>query len=184
MIDTSALSELEGPSDDKLKGVREIAQRLVNLEDEVAQLEAQLKVKKETLQKTRIEHLPEAMKEVGLRKFTLESGEEIDVSPDLNVWIKNADQPSVFDWMRANGHGSIIKNEFKIPLGKGEEQRAQELQALLEQSDFDYSNKAAIHPGTLKAWTREQLREGNELPDTINVFEFEAAKVKRPKAGA
>lgn len=184
-IDTSALESLDGPSDDQLSGVRQVAEELVQLEDDVARLEQKLKDTKELLQKTRIEHLPEAMKAVGLRKFTLDNGIEIDVHPDLNAWIKKADQPDAFSWMEDNGHGSIIKNEFKVPLGKGvPQERTQELVQFLDANEYEFSNTNSIHPGTLKAWAREQLKEGNEIPEAINIFEFEVAKVKRPKAEA
>ena len=88
------------------------------------------------------------------------------------------------DWLRNNGHGSLIKNFVTVKLGKGQDEQAGELKQFLLSHGYEYDADQTVHPQTLKAFIREQIAAGNDIPiDTFDVKVVNIAKLKEPNGG-
>jgi len=179
-LDTSELENL-APTDEQLNTVSRIADQQLALELDIEQLSAELRTKKNLHIQVSQENLPDAMSAMGLSSFTLKNGASINIKKGVDASIRIADKPQAYDWLRQNGHGAIIKNEFKVPFGAGQDEQAEKLDTFLHQIDADFNAAISIHTQTLRAWARTQLEEGNPIPETIKVYEYSVAKVTPPR---
>ena len=59
------------------------------------------------------------MQQFGLQTLELKTGEKIAIKPLLRVTPKVEDRPVVYQWLRDNGFGDLVKNEIRASFGKG-----------------------------------------------------------------
>jgi len=172
--------------DSRLESLGELSRELVNKRAALAFLEDDVKFLKRQVQRIEEVDLPEAMAEIGIAKFTLDDGTSIMVKDEIGAHIKVADRYKAHEWLRNNGFADIVKNDYTITFGKGENDKAAALQQLLD-SDSRFSNwknKEAVHPCTLKAVIREQLEGGNaefmstEVMELLGIRQFKKATIK------
>lgn len=175
------LSQLDlAPTDEQLRTVSRIADQQLALERDLEQLDAEYRAKKNLhVQVSQID-LPDAMSAMGLSSFKLENGASIEIKKGVDANITEANKPPAYSWLRNNGHGAIIKHEFKVPFGPGEDKKALDLSKHLEKIAHDFSSSTTIHAMTLRAWAKTQLEEGNEIPESITAYEYSVAKITTP----
>lgn len=179
-IDTSGLTEVAAPSDTDLQTVSNLAKLQVELEGKATQLEAQLKAVNANLRKVSEDELPEAMRAVGLREIKLDDGSVIKLTRKVHASISAANLGEAIRWLTANGHAGLVRNEVKVAFGPGEDATAAELKTYLDsQLGHDYDAKPSVHPQTLKAWAREQLDKGLEIPEAISVYDQTVSKITK-----
>ena len=172
------------PSNAEIFEISMLTARQVACEKEVADLEASLKEAKEKLRRVQEEDLPAAMAQAGVKSITLPSGESVLIKEDIAASIpKDERYHDAIDWLKEHGFGDVIKNEFKVNFGKGEEDRAQQFAQWLGRNGLGnaYSSSISVHPGTLKALIKEQLGLGTvDVPmELFGVFTITKAQVKK-----
>jgi hypothetical protein len=168
-------------SDEQAKSVADIAIRLKNKQKDVQTLEEALAKAKEDLKRLEEIDLPDAMDSIGMKDFTLSSGEKISVKDTIAASIKGENKEPAYLWLVNNGHGDLIKTEIKTQLGRGEFEKAQKICESLKQS-FGIIAQAtqSVHYQTLSAWAREQLEAGVNIPkDLLGVFIGRKATIKQ-----
>ena len=79
-------------TDGELTLVSSLAQKQLQLAQELSDLEEAVKMKKEELRVTSEQELPEAMQAAGLTEIKLSSGEKISVAEFYNAHISKANQ--------------------------------------------------------------------------------------------
>jgi len=167
------------PSDEQVKQIAEIANLEIESARKVDDLEAQLKEEKERLRRIRESDLPAAMAEAGVSLIGLPTGQRVEVKEVIAARIPTKFKANAFDWLRENGHGDLIKNEIKVSLGKGDEEVANAVAAYLEEIHLPYKKDSSVHYQTLGGFVREQLSEGNEIPeDWFGIYRAQVASVK------
>lgn len=177
-LDTSGIDEIVAPSDEALATIGKLANQQLAAIRRVEQLNEELRAAKADLTKISQDLLPDAMKAVGLQEFTLDSGEKITIKEDVYASIPNGKLADAVRWFREHNHGAIIKNQFKVDFGAGDDEQAGVVATFLDSNGLDYDQKLSVHPGTLKRWVKDQLAEGNEVPETITYYEFRESKIK------
>ena len=165
-----------------LKRIVKLAEQLVNQRDAVKELEDELKSARAVMLRLEREDLPELMREVGLEEVRLEDGTLIRVEEDFDAKITDATRTPALHWLEQNGFGGLIKTQVAVSFGRGDKSTAQvvfdELSELYESTKM----KEEVHPQTLKAFIREQFRDGAAVPmDLFNVFPYEKAIIKGKK---
>jgi hypothetical protein len=169
-------------TDKELSTVSILATRQLNLEKFVADAELQLAELKEELDHVKSELLPDAMAEAGVESFTLANGYTVSIKNAVFASIPEKFKEQAFSWLRAHNAGSIIKNQFTLQFGKGDDDKADKLKQLLESQGLEAEIKQAVHPMTLKAFIKEQLEQGVEFPmDVFGATVKNFANVKEPK---
>lgn len=120
------------------------------------------------------EVLPDALKTLGIKDITLESGAKISLVEIIATSISAEHKEAAHAWLRDHGHGDIIKNNVTVSFGKGEDVHAEKLvDYLLRIRDEghirfgDLEQKESVHASTLKAFVKSQLAEGTEFPSTL-----------------
>lgn len=167
-------------TNEELNVVKNLAERQLTLENELAALGVKLKAKGEALKKVQEDLLPEAMAEIGLETFTLSSGEKVTIKTGIAATISKANAPEAFAWLKVNKHDDIIKNEFKISFGRGEENSAKALTLFLVKHKHEFINKRGVHHSTLRAFCNEQMEKGVNIPqDIFGIFNWSKSIVKK-----
>jgi len=151
-------------TDKELKSITQIAEKQISLQQEVTSIEERLKAKKADLRLVSEQLLPEAMQSANLMEFVTASGFKISVSPFYQAYISADNSETAFKWLEDNGHGDLIKNQISISFGKSENEKAKDTIATLRQKGLSPSIKLGVHPQTLKAFVKEQLTNGKDIP--------------------
>ncbi|MCP4161503.1 MAG: hypothetical protein GY760_15635, partial [Deltaproteobacteria bacterium] len=112
--------------------VTTIAQECVKLkqkEDEIANLEEQLKNKKAEADDIGSRVIPELLAEQGLSEIKLADGSKVSVKKEFRCTLPKdiSKRELAYKWLREQGLGDIIKNNVFVTFGKGEDDKAQQL---------------------------------------------------------
>lgn len=182
------MEEFEGPSQDALTGVTDLANRMIALQEEVLTADTNLQLVKETLRQVSEELLPTAMADAGLRKFDLVDGSSVKINEIVGGSISREKlTPQQYEealtCLEQLGGGSLIKNTIIIEFPKGHEK---ECSALVEKlatlkSAPKITVTRGVHFQTLGSWVRERITElSGEARQKLNVFQKQQAVIKRP----
>lgn len=167
--------------ENKLGSVAKLAKRQLLLERAVSDAEESLKRAKADLRKVQEGELPEAMLAAGLDKIKLSDGTEVDVSESVQSSISRSNTARAYAWLREHGHGSIIKQSLHAQFPQENSARVERLARLLAKiAEAKVEVTESVHAGTLKAWARRQLSEGEEEldEDLFGIFRVRIAKIR------
>lgn len=182
MAEDSAAKATAIPTDEKLAGVAELAAEQLRLEKLVIEQEATLAETRSQLTKVSEVDLPARLEELGLSSITLANGEVVLIDEEIYAGITKENQPKAFEWLEATGNDGIIKNEVKSLFGKGQDAEAKQLMALIETNGFSFTNNKSVHPQTLRAFVKGQLRDGYQVPfDLFSVHVKRTSSIKIPR---
>lgn len=151
-------------NDGELSLVSTLANKQLQLAQELVALEEAVKAKKEEFRLTSEQELPEAMQTAGLTEIVLSTGEKISVTEFYNAHISKANQELAYQWLVENGHEGLIKNEVSLKFGREEGQVVDETVMALKSRGLSPEVKQSVHPSTLKAFVKEQLTSGKDIP--------------------
>jgi len=166
-------------SDDKLAGISQLAKRAKLLEKEIEELETSLSEKQDNYRKLTEETLPEAFAEMGMKSFVMEDGSKIDVKQFYSATISKAREAEAYAWLREHGYDDIIKNTVTVRFGRREDELCARLLGLLATQGFPAEQNEKIEPQTLKAWVKEMLTMGREVPtELFGVYVGNKASIK------
>ena len=129
------LLEDVAPSSNEIGAVADMAQRVLDLEDEINRLEDALKQKKQDLKVLAEQDLAELMQELNIKDFTLSNGAKVEIKDVIQASVpsqgsidraKTEDQrvelqmlqQQCFEWLRAQGAGDIIKSNVEVQFGR------------------------------------------------------------------
>lgn len=162
MID---FDELEEPVN--LESLTSAANEALSLKEEIASLEAELKILNANLEKIVSQKIPAAMHELGMKSFTLSNGQKITIRDIVSGSIeKSPNRDFAYNWVIENEGADLIKTHVGIDFGKNEHNRSL---AFIEDCRTNYgispTIKETIHPQTFCSFVREKIAERNEMLD-------------------
>lgn len=173
---------VESLDNDGVSTVAEIARRIRQQEDFVAELEQQLKVEKKALLQLTDNELPSLMAELGLASFKLDDGSEVKVTQTYGASILVDNREKAYDWLRQNGYDDIIKNTVSCQFGRGEDQRANAFKEFAASKGYAANQKTEIHSQTLRAFVKERVEAGDEFPmELFGAYVGQRAVIKKGK---
>jgi hypothetical protein len=166
----------------QLSEVQQLAVALLNAQDNVEKMEGFLKEAKERVRLLQEESIPAAMQELELKKFTLQSGEEVTVKKDVYASISAANKDAAFAWLNENGFGGMIKTDISVQFGRDSAGEVEATLAMLKGEGLEPEVSVAVNAKTLKAFLREQLEKGErDLPlDLFSARPVDIAQIKAP----
>lgn len=168
------------PQSNDLGNLSELIAQLEAAEDAVKEAEDELR-RRQAIVRSLAEHdIPEVMMAVGIDSFKTTSGTEVSIKKDIRASIPVAQRERAYQWLEENGFSGLIKREIRVGFRRDEGEQAMRL---LEELGGQYANTAErqeVHPSTLKAWVKERLAEGDDIPmELFGAFEVNRAKIKR-----
>ena len=165
--------------DSGLKRVSALAEEQLRLEDQVKKLEELVVELKEQHRKIAEYDLPDAMTQAGLKEFKLVNGAKITVEPFYSGKIAPENEEAALKWLRDNDLESLIKHDITVPLGRGNEEVANEIVSFLQDLHVSYTDKEFVHHSTLKSFIKSQAEAGVNWPSHLfGAFIGRKAKIK------
>ena len=165
--------------------VTTIAQECVRLkqkEDELVNLEEQVKNKKEEIDEISSRIIPELLAEQGLSAIKLADGSNVSVKKEFRCTLPKDEtkREQAYKWLRDQGLGDIIKNNIFVTFGKGEDDKAKQLVNLAAENGFDPQQKSDAAWNTLTALFQERVESGLDMPsDIFNTWIKDKTKITR-----
>jgi len=156
--------------------------KLKQKEDEIAELEEQLKKKKEEADDIGSRVIPELLAEQGLSELKLQDGSKVSVKKEFRCTLpKDLDKrDAAYKWLRDQGLGDIIKNNVSVTFGKGEDDKAKQLLDLAVENGFQPSQKSDVAWNTLTALFQERVESGLDMPsDVFSTWIKDRTKITR-----
>lgn len=150
-------------SDDEIHRIAELANKQLELQRSIADLEEQVKAQKEALRVVQEHDLPDAFAEAGVSEIRLADGSRVKVEPFVTAHISKAKTEEAHAWLSEHGHGDLIKREVTAKFGKGDDGFQLAIDALQRQG-ITAETKEAVHHMTLKAFAKEQMELGSDIP--------------------
>lgn len=168
---------------DAMKSLAAMAKRLAAVKKNIADLEEKLAKERKAESDIELDGIPELMKELEMKDFTLKDGTKIEVVDDLKCGITEDNRYEAHKWLVDGGFGGIIKTIVAQQYGAGEHAKATEDAEKISK----LTGRAAqvienVHASTLKAFLKEQRAKGTKIPEKLfGLFPFSKAKVTPPK---
>ena len=149
----------------------ELLSRFADLEEQMGKLKAKTRELSEII-------IPNMLSELGLSEITLKDGNKITTTTYYSARITDENREEAFAWLDENGFSDIIKNTVSVSFGREEDDSAKKLLETLDTDGYKTAQKKHVEPMTLKAFVREQVEKGSDLPlETFNVYIGQKTKV-------
>ena len=156
--------------------------KLKQKEDEIANLEQQLKDKKAEADDISSRVIPELLAEQGLSEIKLADGSKVSVKKEFRCTLPKDEvkREQAYKWLRNEKLGDIIKNNIFVTFGKGEDDKAKQLLDLAAENGFEPQQKSDVAWMTLTALFRERIESGLDMPsDVFNTWIKDKTKITR-----
>ena len=164
---------------DSVKSITKACNEMKQLENEIENDEEVLANKKKRLRDYVERKVPELMQEAGVNTLVLTDGSKVEVKHFYAAKIPESRTQEAFSWLRDKGYGDLIKNQITASFNRGQDNLASELIKVCNEHGFRYVQKEKVEPMTLKAFAKEQVEKGKELPfDLFGVYIANKAKLK------
>ena len=145
--------------------------KLLDIQKEVSALEDQLKKKKEQELKLSEQDIPNLMQKAGAASIKLTDGTAVEIKPYYGARIPASRTEEAFDWLRENNFADLIKNNVTLTFGRNEDNVAKSIVDDLRNKGHNVKQAEKVEPMTLKAFVREQIEKGKDVPaDLFGVY--------------
>lgn len=166
-------------SEADLSELGQYAKEQIELENSIEEKENEVKRLKERLQDVSEYKIPEIMIRCGLSEFKTADMRKVTVSKYYSAKITDDTKAEAFSWLEKNGHMDIVKHNIIVPLPRGSSDQAVAVQEALISMGVTFSDEQSIHPQTLKAFVKEQVEAGTDLPlEAFKVYIGNRTKIK------
>ena len=170
-MDLEQESTLINVDTDKVKSISELCNRLLDLQEQARRIEENLKSKNDEIRVLSEQEIPNLMQEAGVSEFKLADGSSVSVKPFYAARIPVSKTDEAFQWLTGNGYGDLIKNTVSLNFGKSEDNLANSLVEDLKSKGHNVSQKKKVEPQTLKAFVKEAIQNGQNVPmDLFGVY--------------
>ena len=158
--------------------IAELCNKLLDVQKEVTTLEDKLKKKKEEELKLSEQDIPNLMQKAGVAALKLTDGSSVEIKPYYGARIPTSRTDEAFNWLRENNYGDLIKNNVTLTFGRNEDNVAKTLVDELRQKGHNVKQAEKVEPMTLKAFVREQIEKGKNVPaDLFGVYVATRTKI-------
>jgi len=170
------------PDEAALGQINALALEMERLDSQLQGIEVAMKANRERYRQIALREMPDLLQQAGLKSCKLLDGSTLEVAPKYYGNISEGNREAAHEWLRANGFAGIIKNEYKVAFGMGEDEKAAELETKLREAGYQFDTKEGVHSSTLKAFVREQFENGKAFPaELFGAYVETQAAVERPK---
>lgn len=178
----SALAEL--PSAEELKSVKALVEKALERSRYIARLEDALQREKKALNVILSSALPDLMASAGTKEFITDEGFKVSIKDFLSGSLPKDDdkRTAALEWLRGNGAEDLIKNELHAHFDRGQDNIAGDVAGKLNEAGIRYEQTVGVHPSTLKAYARERMEHGEDVPlELLGLYAGRIAEIKGMK---
>lgn len=163
-------------NDERLTRLSTLATKQLMIEEAILNTEVRLDSLKKDLKLVSEVAIPDLMIQIGMSKFTLTNGAQVQVKPFYAGRIDDENREEASAWLNDNGHGALINKTLALDFGKADgidwKKVIAEIAATIgEEIDVDIKLNQGVHHATLNAFIKEQIEAGNKFPlDLFKAF--------------
>lgn len=147
-----------------LTQLTEMAKSLVDVDEAVKKSEQVTKELKAKALEIKEVTIPCAMQELGVTRYDLESGQTITLKQEVYASIPIANKTEAYGWLEEHGLSQIIKSTVTTLFDRGELTEAGQFFDSLQCKGMNVEFKENVHPTTLRATIKEEMRHGRPFP--------------------
>lgn len=163
----------------KSQELSELCTRLLELQKQITRCEENIKNLRSEERLLSENEIPNLMQQAGISSLKLIDGSSVSFKPEYYAKIPVSKTDEAFDWLSSNGYGDLIKNQVSLTFGKSEDNVANSVVEDLKNKGHNVSQKKKVEPMTLKAFVREQIQNGQNLPmDLFGVYVSNKTTIK------
>ena len=163
----------------KSQELSELCTRLLELQKQITKCEDNIKNLRNEERLLSENEIPNLMQQSGISSLKLTDGSSVEVKPFYAAKIPTSKTDEAFDWLSSNGYGDLIKNQVSLTFGKSEDNVANSSVEDLKGRGHNVSQKKKVEPMTLKAFVREQIQSGQNIPmDLFGVYVSNKTTIK------
>ena len=161
------------PKEGQLQAIRDAGAQLRDAEREKADIEERLRETNQKIQELQFKKLPDLMHEAGIDRLGLPAHGNLPacdakLQPFYRANIA-ADWPpekrqEAFNWLEDHGHGDLLKVSVTVQFGRGDLDKARELEGKLAAMGMQPSIGMSVPWTTLTAWLKEQVEKYHSTP--------------------
>ena len=152
--------------------------KLLDVQKQITAAEEQLKKLQEAESLLSEQTIPNLMQQAGISLLKLADGSSVEVKPFYSARIPSTKTEEAFEWLRQNGFGDLIKNNVTLTFGRSEDQDAKNLVDELKKKGHNVTQTEKVEPMTLKAFVKEQIQMGRNVPaDIFGVYVANKTKI-------
>jgi len=177
------VTEDDVPSIENLATLKDMALRMLEIEDAIGFHEECLKQCKLNYDELRHRVIPDFMMEAGVHEFKTET-HHLKIGQVVRGSLpQDPDRRSLaLAWLEEHDGADIIKGTVTAQFSRGQTNAQQDFIAELEEYGIAYASKRDVHHSTLEAWARERMRDGKPVElDLLGLFSGYRASVKERK---
>jgi hypothetical protein len=151
------------------------------IENALAALDEDVKVKKARLRDIQLNQLPEAMTEAEVTEFEFE-GRKVILDQEVHSNISEKNRPEAFAWLKANGYGDVLQYEFKIKIPRKLREAINKIRPRMQEMitelglPLEFEEKATYSGQSLIKVIKDMRKAGKEIPEIIGTFDPLVAK--------
>lgn len=181
LLEEGGANELPLASLDQITTLAEKAETLTST---IEHLEDALKAHKSELNKIKTQELPDAMAEVGLAEFTMQSGTKLELKDFVSGTLpKDPEKKEVaiehLTELEAEG---IIKNTMTVRFSKAEHNMAGVIADDLRSQGYEVELVSGVAPQTYMKFIRDSLKNGEPIDlEKLGAFSGRHVKIQIPK---
>jgi hypothetical protein len=181
--DLESLFGATKPSESQLKDVSALAEKAVEIQKFIEEGEEAIKNSKRQLRGLTEGLLPDALASLGVEEFKLSNGSRIVMKSILEGSLPKEEEArdNAVKWLAENGAADLIKSKIEIAVEKGNTNLSAMIAGYLNENEIDFEQKDDVHHGSLKAFVREKMANGEDVPiAALGLYAARAAEVKLP----
>lgn len=166
---------------DRIDHLHSMLEEAVQMQEAVERMEEDLKVAKAALQDLKTKKIPDLMTDLRMERINFR-GWDVSVAEEVYGALPKDQErrAEALRWLEEHEGGSIIQTQVALNFGRAQHNEAMDAVGTLRSMGFSPEVGSDVHHSTLKAFVRERLRAGEEVPDrTLGVSVIKAAKLKK-----
>lgn len=167
---------------DCLADLVQTCEDLKSLQQELTVQEKHVADLKEKIRSLSEDVIPSMMDEIGLSSIQLNDGSSVSYKPEINISINKQYAMEALAWLSDNKYGDLIKSKIQVNFAREKRDEALAEYAALIDKGLDAVIDESIHPMTLKAWAKERMKNGGDIPcEFFNLYHYNKTIIGKPK---
>jgi hypothetical protein len=164
--DAHMFEGMQGPDEAQQRALGAMLEEVDDLVKEIELLEEKLKQRRAQLNALTHGAIVDKFTAARCKEYHTLSGMVYRVENFLSGSLpKNEEKrKAALSWLTNNEASDLIKTELTVSLGRKEHNMVGEVKAALERVGVDYGEAQDVNHNTLKAFARERMKNGLEVP--------------------
>lgn len=173
--DYTAFREATEPQAGDLAKLVSLVRQLDQAEGDMIEAELEFKAKQKLVYSLSSHDIPTLMTDIGIKDFRLEDGRRVEVGSNIRC---GGPGPEAIKWLLDHNQSALVKNTVTVSFNKGQEADAAALEEKLSGEKRDFKRSSSVHPQTMAAHIREQLKAGVNFPmELFGAYKSDYTKV-------